>query len=170
VLGHLAPHGVTLERLEAEGPVKNPLVPALAFEGRRFATPSGRANLMTEPPPAPAVPTAEHPLFLLSLSTDRAQASQWSRPLDGPLEVTVHPDAAAGLPDGAPARLESALGALDVIVRHDARQRRDVALVPKGGHLRAGRSANALIRARLSDHGEGAALFDELVRLVPRSS
>jgi anaerobic selenocysteine-containing dehydrogenase len=169
LLGRLAPHGVTLERLEDVGPVKNPLVPALAFEGRRFPTPSGRANLMTEPPPAPAAPSAEFPLFLLSLSTDRAQASQWSRPLEGPLEVTVHPAAAAGLPDGALARLESALGALDVRVRHDARQRQDVALVPKGGHLRAGRSANALIRARLSDHGEGAALFDELVRLVPRA-
>lgn len=169
VLGTLAKHGVTLERLEAEGPVRNPLVPPLAFEGRRFPTPSGRASLVAEPPPSPAAPGADFPLVLLSLSTDRAQASQWSRPLEGPLEVTVHPDAAAGLPDGAPARLESAIGALDVRVRHDARQRRDVALVPKGGHLRAGRAANALIRARLSDHGEGAALFDELVRLVPRS-
>jgi hypothetical protein len=27
--------------------------------------------------------------------------------------------------------------------------------------------ANALIRARLSDQGMGAALYDELVRLVP---
>lgn len=168
VLSTLAQHGVTLERLEAEGAVRNPLVPPLAFEGRRFATPSGRANLVTEAPPAPAVPSAEHPLFLLSLSTERAQASQWARPLEGPLEVTVHPDAAAGVADGALARLESVLGALEVRVRHDARQRRDVALVPKGGHFRAGRSANALVRARLSDHGEGAALFDELVRIVPR--
>jgi anaerobic selenocysteine-containing dehydrogenase len=167
LLGKLAPHGITLEQLEQHGPVKHPLAPQPVFEGRRFSTPTGRANLMTEPPPAPAVPSPEFPLFLLSLSTDRAQASQWARPLDGPLEVTVHPAAAAGLPDGALARLESAIGSITVRVRHDPAQRSDVALVPKGGRFRAGQCANALIRARLSDHGEGAALSDELVRLVP---
>ncbi|HEX7836940.1 MAG TPA: molybdopterin dinucleotide binding domain-containing protein, partial [Kofleriaceae bacterium] len=120
----------------------------------------------TEPPPPPAVPSAEFPLVLMSVSTEKAQASQWARPLEGPLEVTVHPDAAAGVADGGLARLESAIGAIAVRVRHDPAQRRDVALVPKGGRFRAGLCANTLIRARLSDHGEGAAL-DELVRLVP---
>jgi len=163
----LAQRGVTLERLEAEGPIKNPLVGDIAFADRRFATPSGRANLMTEPPPPPAVPSAEFPLFLMSLSTDKSQASQWARPLDGPLEVTVHPEAAAGVAHGALARLESVIGSIEVRVHHDPAQRRDVALVPKGGRFRAGLCANALIRARLSDHGEGAALGDELVRLVP---
>jgi anaerobic selenocysteine-containing dehydrogenase len=163
----LAQRGVTLERLEAEGPLKNPLVGDIAFADRRFATPSGRANLMTEPPPPPAVPSAEFPLFLMSLSTDKSQASQWARPLDGPLEVTVHPEAAAGVAHGALARLESVIGSIEVRVHHDPAQRRDVALVPKGGRFRAGLCANALIRARLSDHGEGAALGDELVRLVP---
>jgi hypothetical protein len=50
-------------------------------------------------------------------------------------------------------------------VRHDPRQRRDVALVPKGGHLRDGSCANALVAAELTDLGEGGALDDELVRL-----
>jgi hypothetical protein len=60
------------------------------------------------------------------------------------------------------------IGALDVIVKHDPRQRRDVALVPKGGHLSRGQCANALIRARTTDAGDGGALYDERVRLVPR--
>jgi anaerobic selenocysteine-containing dehydrogenase len=167
VLGtQLAQRGVTLERLEAEGPIKNPLVADIAFADRRFATPSGRANLLTEPPPPPVSPSAEFPLFLMSLSTEKAQASQWARPLEGPLEVTIHPDGASGIAHGGLARLESAIGSIAVRVRHDPAQRRDVALVPKGGRFRAGLCANALIRARLSDHGEGAAL-DELVRLVP---
>ena len=42
----------------------------------------------------------------------------------------------------------------------------DVALAPKGGHFDAGRAANALLRARLTDFGEGAALYDERVRIV----
>jgi len=122
---------------------------------------------MTAEPPSPAIPDEAFPMFLLSLSTERAQASQWARPLDGPLDVTVHPDSAAGIANGGLGRLESAIASIVVRVVHDPAQRRDVALVPKGGRFGAGRCANALIRARLSDHGQGAALCDELVRLVP---
>jgi hypothetical protein len=73
---------------------------------------------------------------------------------------------AAGVAHGGIARLESAIGSIAVRVCHDLAQRRDLALIPKGGRFRTGLCANSLIRARLSDHGEGAAL-DELVRLVP---
>ncbi|HEV7557269.1 MAG TPA: molybdopterin-dependent oxidoreductase [Kofleriaceae bacterium] len=167
LLGKLAPHGITLEHLEAHGPTRHPFVTQPVFAERRFDTPTGRANLMTAEPPSPAIPDHAFPLFLLSLSTERAQASQWARPLAGPLEVTVHPDAAAGIADGALGRLESAIASIIVRVVHDRAQRLDVALVPKGGRFGAGRCANVLIRARLSDHGQGAALSDELVRLVP---
>lgn len=167
LLAKLEPHGITLERLEEQGPVRHPFVTPIAFPDRTFATPNGRASLITEVPASPAIPTTEFPLFLLSLSTEKAQASQWSRPLVGPLPVTVHPASACGIPDGATAGLESAIGSIAVRVIHDPAQRRDVALVPKGGRFRDGQCANALIRARLSDHGGGAALSDELVRLVP---
>jgi len=166
-LGKLEAHGVTLEHLETNGPIRHPFATERAFDGRRFTTPTGRANLMTSAPPPPTLPTGEFPLVLLSLSTDKAQASQWARPLAGPLEVTVHPLAAAGIAHGALARLESAIAAIPVRVLHDPAQRTDVALVAKGGRFGAGRSANALIRARHTDHGEGAALHDELVRLAP---
>lgn len=165
--GKLAPHGITLEHLEANGPMKHPFAPDVVFPDRTFPTASGRVNLVTAAAPEPTRPTAEFPLVLLSVSTEKAQGSQWARPLDGPLAVTLHPDAASGIPDGALARLESVVGAIIVRVRHDAAQRRDVALVAKGGGFRAGRCANALIGARLTDHGEGAGLHDELVRLVP---
>jgi len=164
--GKLTPRGITLEQLE-QAPIRNPLVGELVHEDRKFRTASGRVNLVTERPPSPAVPTREYPMFLLSLSTDKSQASQWARPPEAPCEVTVHPDAAPGLVDGALARLESAIGSMSVRVRFDRAQRTDVALVPKGGHLRAGMCANALVRARLSDDGAGAALYDELVRIVP---
>jgi hypothetical protein len=45
-------------------------------------------------------------------------------------------------------------------------KRRDVAVVPKGGPLKDGRCANALVRARTTDLGEGGALYDEYVRLA----
>lgn len=166
VMRELDAAGLTLERLEREGPTKHPFVGERPWAERRFDTPTRRANLMTSAPPDPATPTAEFPLFLLSLSSEDSQASQWARPLDGPLPVTVHPDAARGLEHGAIARLESAIGSIEVRVLCDPTQRRDVALVPKGGRYSAGRCVNALIRARVTDHGEGAALCDELVRLI----
>lgn len=165
--GTLAPRGITLEHLEANGAVKSPIASEIAFSDREFLTPSRRVNLVTEAAPEPTRPTAEFPLVLLSISTEKAQASQWARPLDGPLGVTVHPDAANGIADGSLARLESAIGAITVRVKYDPAQRRDVALVAKGGGFRAGRCANALIGARLTDHGESAGLHDELVRLLP---
>ena len=157
---------MTVEALEA-GPVRNPLAERVLFEDGRVPTATGRVNLVTEAP-AEAARGAEFPLALLSLSTDRAQSSQWSARLAGPTICTVHPDvaAAAGLADGGTGRLQSAVGEMMVRVRCDPAQRRDVALVPKGGHLRDGRCANALIRARTTDIGEGGALYDEGVRLV----
>jgi len=169
VATRLAPAGVTLEQLE-ERPRKNPLVPKIAFEGRKFPTATGRVNLLTQAPAPERGPDGRFPLKLMALSTEKAQSSQWAHTPNAVAEVTVHPDAATGIPDGGEALLESQLGALKVRVRHDARQRKDVALMPKGGHLSAGRCANALTRARVTDFGEGAALYEEHVRLVPLGS
>lgn len=158
-----ADQGLRIDDLE-RGAARNPIAKPLFAEGGRVATPSGKVNLIT------AMPRVEPPapgLFLMALSTDKAQCSQWAKPHDGPPVVTVHPDAAADIRDGGLGRLVSAIGALDVRVKHDARQRRDVALMAKGGHLGAGQCANVLIRARLTDGGEGAALYDERVRLEP---
>ncbi|WP_437593434.1 molybdopterin-dependent oxidoreductase [Sorangium sp. So ce1000] len=163
----LAPLGVTLETLE-RGPVRNPLAPKVLFEDRKFPTPSGRVNLITEAPEAPEDPGASgFPLLLMALSTEKSQSSQWARPQQGPAVVTVHPDAACGVPDGGACRIASRVGAMTVLLRHDPAQRRDVALIPKGGHLRDGRCANALITARTTDIGEGGALYEERVRIEP---
>lgn len=157
--------GVTLEQLEA-GPMRSPLAPRVLFEGRKFATRTGRVNLMHEAPGTMERAPEGFPLQLLALSTEKAQSSQRARSVEGPLEVTVHPDAAGGVADGAEARLESRIGWIPVRVKHDAGQRRDVVLTAKGGHLRDGRCSNALVRARLTDIGEGGAIYEEFVRIV----
>ncbi|HMI87997.1 MAG TPA: molybdopterin-dependent oxidoreductase [Polyangiaceae bacterium] len=167
VAPRLARHGITVESLDA-GAIKNPLATKVLFEDRKFKTESGRMNLMTSPPPAEALAGArvDYPLWLMSLSTPDSQSSQWTRMPEGPLVATVHPDGAAGIEDGGLARLESPIGALEVRVVYDAKQRRDVVIVPKGGHLRDGRCPNVLVRAATTDIGEGGALYDERVRLV----
>jgi anaerobic selenocysteine-containing dehydrogenase len=161
----LAPHGVTLESLES-GPVRNPLAPPILFADRRFKTPTGRVNLLHTPAPPPPAHDPAYPLQLLSLSSEKSQCSQWPRAQVGAAVCTIHPDAAPHIPVGSLAVLESRIARMTVRIAHDPQQRRDVALVPKGGHLRDGRCANALIRAATTDHGEGGALYDEAVRLV----
>jgi anaerobic selenocysteine-containing dehydrogenase len=157
--------GFTVGDLEAKGPQRSRLSEKVLFADRKFKTKTGRVNLLTQAAPRAHVSNG-YPLYLMALSTDKAQSSQWSkRQPDAPPTVTVHPDAAAGIADGAVARLESAAGALEVVVRHDPRQRRDVALMAKGGHLRNARNANVLTRARATDLGGGGALYDEAVRL-----
>jgi hypothetical protein len=161
--------GTSLESLE-QGGVRNPRAPKVLFQDRKFFTPSGKVNLLTQAPVPEAAVTARFPLKLMALSTEKAQSSQWAHAPSGLAEVTVHPESSGGVADGGRAQLESELGTLEVVVRHDVRQRRDVALMAKGGHLGAGRCANALTRARLTDAGEGAALYEEHVRLVAHPS
>jgi anaerobic selenocysteine-containing dehydrogenase len=161
----LGPHGITLERLES-GAIRNPLAPQVLFADRKFKTVNGRVNLITEPP-SQAVASAEYPLVLMSLSTQWSQSSQWASTLDPIITVQVHPDSAEGIPEGKICRLESKVSALQVRVKYDSSQRRDVLLIPKGGHFFSGQAANALLAAKTTDIGEGGALYDERVRLVP---
>ncbi len=163
----LAPKGVTLEQLESGPPVRNPLAPKVLFHDLKFPTATGRVNLIHRAPAPEVGVSAEWPMKLMALSSEKSQSSQWVNGPPARAEVTVHPDSAAGVPDGGRARLESRLASIEVVVRHDARQRRDVALMPKGGHVSNGGCPNALTAARVTDAGEGAALYEELVRLLP---
>jgi anaerobic selenocysteine-containing dehydrogenase len=157
--------GFSLSDLEERGPQRSSLSGKVLFADRKFKTASGKVNLVTSAPDRARV-LAEYPLLLMALSTDKAQSSQWSKGQpSGPPVVTVHPDSAAGVPDGGLAELQSAIGSLRVQVRHDPKQRRDVALMSKGGHFKDGRSANVLSRARATDLGGGGALYDEPVRI-----
>jgi anaerobic selenocysteine-containing dehydrogenase len=161
--------GASLEALRS-GHVRNPLAAKVLFADRKFKTATGRVNLIQVADPEPARPTAERPLLLMAFSTEKAQSSQWAHPhaQDGPAVATVHPLSAAGWSDGEVARIESELGAMDVRLKFDARQRRDVVLMAKGGWLHDGRCANALIPAVATDAGGGAVYYDTPVRLERR--
>jgi anaerobic selenocysteine-containing dehydrogenase len=156
--------GLRLEDLE-RGAVRSPLAKPVLFEGDRFATPSKKARLSVTAPSAKHA-DPEYPFLLMSISTDKTQAAQTSSEFQtGPLEATAHPD--CGIADGAPAWLASRIAKIEVLVRHDEAQRRDLVIVPKGGWHSRGRSANSLVRARTTDLGEGAAYYDEPVKLLP---
>src|SRR3954471_14810400 len=158
--------GFTVADLDERGPQRSNLSAKVLFADRKFNTPTRKVNLITSAPDRSQV-SAQFPLYLMALSTDKAQNSQWSKGQpQGPAAVTVHPDSAGGIPDGGFGRLESAIASMPVQVLHDPRQRRDVALMAKGGHMREKRNANVLARARATDIGGGGALYDEPVRII----
>lgn len=166
-LRRVADRGAALEDLR-RGPVRSPLAQEVTFADRVFPTPTGRVNLVTDVDPTPTTVTAERPLVLMALSTARAQAAQWpARLQEGPATAVVHPAAAVGFTAGAVVTLESEQGAIEVRLAFDPRQRRDVVLMEKGGWLRAGRCANALVKAELTDAGGCAVYYDTPVRLLP---
>ncbi|MFL5390382.1 MAG: molybdopterin-dependent oxidoreductase [Myxococcales bacterium] len=159
--------GFTVADLDERGPQRSNLSGKVLFADRKFNTTTGKVNLITSAPDRSRV-SAGYPLYLMALSTEKAQNSQWSKGQpQGPAAVTVHPDSAGGIPDGGFGRLESAIASMPVQVLHDPRQRRDVALMAKGGHMREKRNANVLARARATDIGGGGALYDEAVRITP---
>jgi anaerobic selenocysteine-containing dehydrogenase len=158
----------SLEALRS-GYVRNPLAPKVLFADRVFPTATGRMNLIHEVDATPPRPTAERPLLLMAISTEKAQSSQWARPRamgDGPAEAVAHPEAAPGHAHGDVVTIESEAGSMTVRLKLDPRQRKDVLLMAKGGWLAAGRCANLLVPARETDAGGGAAYYDTPVRIV----
>jgi anaerobic selenocysteine-containing dehydrogenase len=167
LLKPVAGEGASLDRLK-RGAIRNPLAPEVLFEDRRFQTPTGKVRLPAEAAHEPPAIDEKRPLVLMAIAHEKAQSSQWpSHTQRGPAPATVHPEAATGFEDGDLAVVESEIGSMTVRLEFDPRQRRDVLIVPKGGWLSAGRCANALVPARLTDDGGCAVYYDTPVRLLP---
>jgi anaerobic selenocysteine-containing dehydrogenase len=165
VLAPMAEHGVTREAL-AQRALRKPAAPRVLFEGRRFPTADGRFQLITDFPDDPPAAEPGYPLVLMSNSSYRNQCSQMSRAeQQQPAPITVHPDAAPGIADGDLARLCSPIAEVVVRVKLDPKQRRDVVIYAKGRWGKFG-GPNALVRARETDAGGGAAYYDQGVRIL----
>lgn len=173
-LGGVAGQGAGLESLRRLGAVRSPVADKLLFGGGHVVTANGKVHLVHDLPPEPqiqmppAAPGASAPLWLFSNSTEKSQASVWSgQGLGDRTWVVVHPDVVPGCAAGTRVEVRSVLGSIEAELRLDPGQRKDVAIMPKGGHLSRGQSANALIPAVPTDLGLGAAYLDCLVRIVP---
>ena len=155
------------DEIKTRGAMLNPLAKKVVFADRKFDTESGKINLITE---FLTVDTrkqsSKYPLRLTALSTENSQASQWEPgAVNGPVVMTIHPDSANGKEEGETVTIESKIGTMKVRLKFDPGQRREIALVPKGGWLSEGRCANALIEAELTDHGGGACYYDTGIRI-----
>jgi anaerobic selenocysteine-containing dehydrogenase len=164
LLAPMAEAGVTRAAL-AERSLRKPQAPRVLFADRRFPTANGRFQLITEFPEAPPSLDGDYPLFLMSNSSYKTQASQQPRSAQTePPIVIVHPDAAPGKREGELALLSSPLAAVTVRIKLDPRQRRDVVVYAKGRWGKLG-GPNALTAARETDAGGGAAYYDQGVRI-----
>ena len=167
MLQGVSEEGVSLDELR-QGPVRNPLAGQVMYPDRKFPTPTGRVNLVTDVTTAPPATTQLRPLLLMALSNHDSQASQWvNGTRNGPAIARVHPAAAQPFVDGGLAIVESELSQMTVRLEFDDRQREDVLLLPKGGWLSDGCCANALIPGEMTDDGGCAVFYDTPVRLLP---
>lgn len=174
-LAAVAPLGLSLEALRAAGgTLRSPVSPPVLFSDGTVRTHNGKVQLMGQMPAVPelegpeAIRGGSAPLWLFSNSTEKSQASIWSgQGLGERTWIAVHPDAVPGLAHGDVVRVVSQTGELQAELRLDPQQRRDSAIMPKGGSFDRGHAANALIRARATDLGLGAAYLDCLVRIAP---
>ena len=168
LLDRVAGQGASLEDLRL-GAVRNPESTEVLFANKRFATETGRANLICTANYDPPAVTDARPLLLSSMSTEKAQASQWADEIIGPLTATIHPDSANGFSDGDQVCVQSDHGEIAAQLKFDSNQRRDVLLFPKGGHFKDGNCANDLILAKETDAGGCAAYYDTPVSIQPLS-
>ncbi len=163
----LGQHGIDLGTF-SEGPVRNPFASQVLFADRRFNTPSGKVQLLTNLPESLLTVSGDRTVRLAALACKKAQSSQWPAEYQmGPAVATVHPDTAAGFQDGQVVRLQSQRGRMDVRLRFDDRQRTDILIMEKGGWLSANRCANMLVDAELTDDGECAVYYDTPVQILP---
>jgi anaerobic selenocysteine-containing dehydrogenase len=166
LLGPLAAHGVTLERLR-QGPQRNPLLAAVPFADRRFGTPSGRFEFLGEF--APGAPLSEG-LHLVATKTLRMVNSQ-ILPEDLPAAPTVgmHPRAAArlGLADGQRVRVVSPVGEVEARLAVDPAVRPDVLLFNPALWQGDKSGVNQLRESRITDLGETAAMHTTVVTVRP---
>jgi anaerobic selenocysteine-containing dehydrogenase len=158
-LDRVREQGVTLEAL-GDRALRNPRAGQLLFPEGRVRTPSGRVRLLSSIPETPAL-RDDHPLWLFSNSTARSQSSAWAgKGLGKRVWVALHPEAVPHLEEGQEVVVENDNGRVVASLRLDSRQRRDVAVMPKGGHFDRGQAANVLVAARTTDIGLGAAYMD----------
>ena len=148
---------------------RNPAHPRVPF-AERFATPNGKAWLITEPPEGVA-PLEGYPLVLLTPSCRRWQTSQrFEEDQQGRLaECVVHPrplGVDVPLADGMRAAIESPFGRLEVVLKVDERLAPGSCVIRRGGWVRHGQGVNVLVGCLSTDMGHGTAFYDQRVRLV----
>jgi anaerobic selenocysteine-containing dehydrogenase len=180
--------GVTLAMLR-EGPVRVPDRAEVAFADRRFATRSGKIELLSteaasrwglDPVPGYTEPvetvsalrrdSARFPLVLLTPNTKNRIHSQFGhlpsmRAIDPAPRLLIHPEDALerDIADGTRVRVFNDRGSLTLAARLDCGLRPGCVAVHNGWWITDGGAVNLLSMARETDMGHGAAFHENVV-------
>jgi anaerobic selenocysteine-containing dehydrogenase len=168
LLGPLVDRGVTPERLE-RGAMPNPDAAAVPFADRRFATPSGKVELVDALPAAePELGAGElHLVATKSLMMVNAQINDKDL-VDEPC-ARAHPQTLGdlGLEDGQPVWVVSPTARVRVRLAAERSVRRDVLLFNPAAWRGDLQGVNQLREAVVADLGDAAAMHETVVTLEP---
>lgn len=160
--------GCSLEQLR-EGPFRLS-APMAPYTDKRFPTPSGKFEFMTEFDPADLkAADPDYPYTLLTIAPHRFICSERTLADHSPLPtVRLNPRAAdrQGLEAGMTVFVESPVGRIRARLDTDTAVREDCLVAERGGWLKAGHGLNRLTRDMASRVGEGTPYYDTAVRVI----
>ena len=165
----LKPSGISLDELRMNGFVRADH-PYVAFEKLQFGHPDGRYRFPETLNPEPAR-DPDYPLQLLTLVKGRhlnsqiPEADQRGVPV---VMISRHNPAWSVLDPEKDAWLVTRLGAMQVNVETVDDLHERAVLIRRGGWLKFGHSANAIISPSVTDMGEGTAYYSQTCRLENR--
>ncbi len=169
-------YGLSLETL-AQGMIRNPAFPDVAWADKQFPTPSGKIELYSEVaeretgqgtaryiPPRESGPALleNYPLNLITPHPARSLHSQFNSDEDTYPELEINPETAAQyfLLEGNLVIVESPRGQLCCKVKYNQRLRPDTVQAAEGKWQKFGGGVNFLTPAFMPDMGGGVPYYD----------
>jgi anaerobic selenocysteine-containing dehydrogenase len=162
----MAAEGLTLERLK-EKAYRNPNAASVPFADRKFRTPSGKFEFITQFTPGPS--PGNGGLHLVATKTLRMLNSQ-VLPEDVPEEAVARVNPAVlserGFSEGQKVWIVSKAGKVKARIAADEKVRRDVLLLNPALWKGDLNGVNQLRESFLTDMGDGAAMHQTMVTLT----
>jgi len=161
--------GLSVEQT-MESPVRCPIAPMIAFEDKKFPTPSGRFEFIGD---FYREQENKYPFYLLTILGEK-----WLNSLILPekhpeiAKVFIHPKLAKnrGIAAKSRAFLKSAVGGLIVEVHLSEGVREDTVVISHGTWIKKGGGVNQLTEDRISNSGKMAAYYSSTVTIEPINS
>jgi anaerobic selenocysteine-containing dehydrogenase len=165
MLEPLAADGLTLEKLH-EKAYRNPRAAGVPFSERRFGTPSGKCEFITEYSPGPSnLGGSFHLVATKTLMMVNSQILPEDLPEEPVVRVNPVILAERGFKDGDKAWIVSKVGKVKTRLAADEKVRRDVLLFNPALWKGELCGVNQLREALLTDIGNGAAMHQTVVQL-----
>ncbi|KXG76553.1 Dimethyl sulfoxide reductase DmsA [Fervidicola ferrireducens] len=170
--------GVNLERLREEGHIKTPSIPDVAWQDKKFRTPSGRFEFYSQralsegqsPTAVYVAPESEKDPYPYHLITPHSrhrihsqfQKTEYIKKLNPIPKVYINSEEGVrlGLKEGQEVEIYNDTGSIKARVYFDPMMRKDTVSLESGWNVESGACPNFLILSRVSEMGGCAALYD----------